>query len=151
MIWLISALAVLVFATAAITDIRSRRIPNGLALALLALACARMLLAPGQDFGATGVDLLIGLALFVAGAALFHFGLFGGGDVKLLAAGAVWIGAASIGEYLFATALAGGALALAFVLWTFAARAFSSVAVRPSLPYGVAIAVGGVFATLAPA
>lgn len=150
MVWLLSALAVLVFTAAAATDIRWRRIPNGLALALLALAVARMVFAPDQDFAATGVDLLIGLALFVAGAALFHLGLFGGGDVKLLAAGAVWIGAASIGEYLFATALAGGALALAFVAWSVGARMLSRGRVRPSLPYGVAIAIGGAFATISP-
>ena len=39
------------------------------------------------------------------------FGLFGGGDAKLLAATAVWTGFGAFPQFLFWTALAGGALA----------------------------------------
>ena len=83
--------------------------------------------------------------MFACGALLFRFGLFGGGDAKLLAAGALWIGAGSALPFLAGTALTGGALALGFLVWVGVAGRGRA---RPSLPYGVAIAAGGVLGTL---
>jgi Flp pilus assembly protein protease CpaA len=42
------------------------------------------------------------------GAVLHYFRLFGGGDVKLLAAIAIWTGTASLGAFLFLVAIIGG-------------------------------------------
>ncbi|MBO33728.1 MAG: hypothetical protein CMM74_12260 [Rhodospirillaceae bacterium] len=49
-----------------------------------------------------------GLAVFLIGAVLHYFRLFGGGDVKLLAAIAIWTGTASLGAFLFLVAIIGG-------------------------------------------
>ncbi|MBA3324379.1 MAG: prepilin peptidase [Rhodobacteraceae bacterium] len=144
----LSIAAILLFLWAGLSDIATRRIPNRL-VALLALAALGRLgleVAGGAGLLQPAADLALGLAVFAFGALLFHFGLFGGGDVKLLAAGALWIGAGSAWPFLAGTALAGGVLALGFVLWLAFARRGGA---RPSLPYGVAIAAGGVIGTLA--
>ena len=132
MIWLFSGLAIVVFACAAVTDVQKRRISNRLVLLLVVLAIGRMLLAPEHDMAGSLVDILIGVALFVAGAVLFQLRLLGGGDVKLLAAGALWLGAAYVPEYLFATAVAGGALALFYIVWSLAVRATTGRRVKKS-------------------
>ena len=73
----------------------------------------------------------------------FRLGILGGGDVKLLAAAALWLGAAALMPFLMATALAGGLLAVAFLAWALVRRDRGRVA----LPYGIAIAAGGVAMT----
>lgn len=132
---LLSLAAATVFAAAAVTDIRARRISNALVLALTLVGVLRMAIEGGPVLA----DLGIALAIFAAGIWAFHFGAFGGGDVKLLAAGALWTGVAGVTTFLTVTALAGGALALGFLL---------TGQRRASLPYGVAIAVGGMVVTV---
>ena len=66
-------------------------------------------LVAGEGALTAALDLAAALAVFALGALAFHFGLLGGGDVKLLAAGALWLGAAALGPYLMVTVLAGGA------------------------------------------
>jgi prepilin peptidase CpaA len=145
--------AIALFLTAAITDVAGRRIPNRIVTCLAAVGIVRLvaLLAAAPALGAAwtsaAVDLGVALAVFGAGAAVFHLNLLGGGDVKLLAAGALWLGAASLWPFLVVTAVAGGVLALAYIALSAAGRAEA----RAGLPYGVAIATGGIFATLAAA
>jgi len=143
----LSGAAIALFVWAAVSDIASRRIPNRLValLALVALARLGLEFAEGAGLVRTASDLALGLAVFALGALLFRFGLFGGGDVKLLAAGALWMGVGSALPFLAGTALAGGALALGLLLWIGLAGRGRA---RPSLPYGVAIAAGGVLGTL---
>jgi prepilin peptidase CpaA len=141
----LSAAAIAVFASAAITDSVSRRIPNRLCaiLALLGLVRIAVALAGGQ-IAAPGLDLGAAFGVFALAALGFRFRVLGGGDVKLLAAGALWLGAPALGPYLLATVLAGGALAVLFVAWRLA---LPGRAAGPSLPYGVAIAAGGILTT----
>ena len=61
--------------------------------------------------------------------------------MKLLAAGALWLGAAALGPYLMVTVLAGGLMAVVFFAWHLVQPGGAS---RPSLPYAVAIAAGGI-------
>ncbi len=75
---------------------------------------------------------------------MFAAGLLGGGDVKLLAAGSLWLGATGTGGFLMVTVLAGGLLALVFLALRLARRDGPETA----LPYGVAIATAGILATL---
>lgn len=144
----LATVAVALFAAAAYTDIRSRRIPNAVsvALALLGLARIAMALVAGESALTAALDLAAALTVFVLAAVAFRFRLLGGGDVKLLAAGALWLGAAALGPYILFTAVAGGVLAMLFVGWHFVLPA-SMRGVRPSLPYAVAIAAGGIFVT----
>jgi prepilin peptidase CpaA len=144
----LSVLAIAVFAAAAITDSLRRRIPNLLSAALALLGAARIALALAAGGGAAALclDVLAASAIFVLAAFGFRFGMLGGGDVKLLAAGVLWLGAAALLPYLAATALAGGLLAVLFVAWRMA-RPPSARGSGPSLPYGVAIAAGGILTT----
>jgi len=134
--------AIGVFAAAAVVDGRSRRIPNPLSLGLALIGLVRIAagLAAGAGFGAAALDLAAAAAVFLAGAVAFRFRLLGGGDVKLIAAAALWLGAAALGPFLLATAVAGGALAIGFLL----TRNLRREGLAAGLPYGIAIAVGGI-------
>ena len=54
--------------------------------------------------------------MFLLGALLFAFGLFGGGDVKLVAAMALWTGFADLPRFLLIMGAAGGLLGLVLLL-----------------------------------
>ena len=146
----LSLLAVGLFAGAAASDLARRRIPNTLVVALAVLGLIRLGFAVAAGAGAAtlGADLAASLIVLVLGAVIFHFSLLGGGDVKLLAAGALWIGAPEMAPFLMMTVLAGGVLALLFLAWAIASRGIAGGKSRLSLPYGVAIAAGGILTTL---
>ena len=78
------------FAGVAYRDMRTRRIPNELAVAIGALGLVRMILA--GDPGAALYTLAAGAAVFAVDCLLFWRGLIGGGDVKLLAASTLLVG-----------------------------------------------------------
>ena len=140
------------FAAAAFTDIRSRRIPNALVLVLTALGLLRLGvdLWTGPATAVPSLDLALAAIVFLGGTALFAVGLMGGGDVKLLAAASVWFGTASTVDFLLVTVLAGGGLACVFLVRRGARRMAGgpSAHAADSLPYGVAIALGGILVTL---
>lgn len=137
--------AVGILVLAAITDARSRRIPNPLPLALALIGLVRIgaMLATGGAAAAAAADLAAASAVFIIAAAAFCFGLLGGGDTKLLAGAALWLGVASVGAFLLATALIGGLLALG---WLVASRLHPGVGAT-GVPYGIAIAGGGILAS----
>ncbi len=110
---LIGALAVAVAGAA--HDVRSGKIPNVLTYsALLAALAARSFAGgwPGLKSGLIGVLGAGGLfyLLFLAGG-------MGGGDVKLMGAVGAWAGAGETIALLIATALAGGILALIYMVF----------------------------------
>lgn len=123
-------------------DIRTRIIPNRLNAAVA-------LLAPGW-WWAQSLSPWPQIALLIAGAAIvfalfaaaFAFGMMGGGDVKLLTALALWFAGPALLHLLMVMALAGGVVTLV-VLALHAARRQPG---RPEIPYGVAIAVAGLWA-----
>ncbi len=121
---------------AAVSDARTRRIPNwlvgsGLAIALVA-QCATQGLGGGLAWlggAATGMGLC--LVLYVAGG-------MGAGDVKLMGAVGAFMGPAGAAQVGLASFLAGGVLALAMIFANKASRrAFAGVsALLLSLPFG---------------
>ncbi len=154
--WLRSeaALAVYVFplVMAAVSDLYSLRIPNWLTGALL-LAFPVMALLVGHDV-AWMSHLLAGLCVFAVCAVMFALQWMGGGDVKLLAATAVWIGLGQLLPFLTLVAIVGGVFALILVILrhhvmqaTFLAtlrRLPSFAQEKMPIPYGVPIAVAGI-------
>ncbi len=137
---------------AAITDIRSRRIPNLICLAIAILACARMIVeitGPGDlSFAVTGMvlDLAVGCGVLIVTAVLFGLGVIGGGDAKLFTAGTLFVGAARSVDFFFAVAVFGLILALLFMVSKMTVRMDGEVvAAFEKLPYGVAIAAGCVY------
>ncbi len=143
---------------AAAEDLRVRRLPNLLSLAALGLW--PFAYAAGPDRSALLLSLGIPALLFAAGFALWSMRFLGGGDVKLLAVTALWVGPEQTLVFLVATGIAGGALALLalklrdlepMLLHSGGAVARRSFALLSSpaakgaieLPYGLAIAIGG--------
>jgi prepilin peptidase CpaA len=94
---------------AALHDVRTRRIPNGIAFAGV-LAALALRLAAGPDAALEGLlGALIGLAV---GFALFALGVFGGGDGKFLMAVGAFLGHRQLLGAMVVIALVGGVLAL---------------------------------------
>ena len=96
--------------TAALWDIRKRRIPNILSASVLLCGLASTLVGEG------GIPALSGLGAVVVTVAIcwvpWTRGRIGGGDVKLAAAAAAAVGVRFLVEYLLATALIGAVVAL---------------------------------------
>jgi prepilin peptidase CpaA len=159
MIHALSTLVLLVFPVmvilAGLKDVTSYTIPNWMSLGLIAgfpfAAVAAHLPLP-----VVGLHALVGLAALFAGMGMFAARWIGGGDAKLFAAAALWIGWPAAMTYLLVTTLAGGALAVLLV-------GLRSARLRPALPsgpgwfvrlaqpgenvpYGVAIAIGALAA-----
>lgn len=114
-------------------------------------------------FAAPAADLPLETMAFSGGAALAVLGLgfvafamraIGAGDVKFAAAIALWLGPGLIGQFLLLTAVFGGLLAVIFLTKIQVKRyrmhknsisACDEDSVSQRLPYGVAIAVSGIF------
>ncbi len=149
----------LLLAAAAARDAASRRVPNGLSVAVAMLGLAVQLGAGG----ARAALLAGGAALLVLAVLLVPFSrrMVGGGDVKLLVACAAWTGFQRLAIFVLATALAGGLIALAAAVGGLRAPAMATGrAAMPTLdaatlrarlravrvPYAIAIAAGAVIA-----
>ena len=78
-----------------------------------------------------GLHFAVFAAALVAGMVMFALGWIGGGDAKLFAAAALWLGWPACFSYAAFTALAGGGLALALM-------GLRSAWVRPFVPTGPA-------------
>lgn len=142
--------ALMVFAGA--MDLFTMTIPNRVPLALVAVfAC----LAPftGLGWEALALHVCVAVAMLVIGIGMFAAGWMGGGDAKLLAAAALWIGPHHIYEYTMIAALCGGAITL-IMLFMRTVPLPAGLAGREwmarlhdagrGVPYGVALAAGGI-------
>jgi prepilin peptidase CpaA len=148
---------------AAIADVRTRRIPNVLVIALFAAGLIFNVVLGGLRAGAA--DLAIVALVIVAGTFAFSLKLIGGGDIKLLAAAAGTLGYPSGGMFLLFTLVCGGIVAIAFSALRGRLRAtFANVRLmalpvfagaaplRPqaglAMPYAVAIFAGAICTAL---
>ena len=131
-------LAVLLL-VAAVIDVRTFTISNRLNLAVALLAPLYWLAISLPLWPGVGIQLALGAGVFVLLAGAFYAGMMGGGDVKLAAALALWFQPASIIKFLVLMSLAGGVLTLVIL----AVHRWKRREGRPEIPYGVAIAFGG--------
>ena len=136
---LTGTLAVLLL-TAAVIDIRTFTISNWLVLTV-ALLAPLFWWGAGVSLPEVGWRVAIGAAVFVGLAATFYLGMMGGGDVKLAAALALWFPPAATLLFIVLMSLAGGVLTLIVII----AHKLRSREGRPEIPYGVAIAFGGLW------
>jgi prepilin peptidase CpaA len=96
----------------------------------------------------------VGTGVFVAAVISYAFGIFGGGDVKLIGAVSLWAGPERIIEFAVLTGLFGGALGVLVLVARSIVRWFPEIACRPGLvwniarwgrdgtcPYGIPIAI----------
>lgn len=126
-LWSLSALGLLIL-MALVTDVRERRIPNALIIAMLCVGIVAHLIGPEAwkrsaglfsiypgALGLKGAVLgaLTGLALFLP---FYLLRLMGAGDVKLMAGVGSFAGPAATADIALFVLLAGGALAIARIL-----------------------------------
>jgi len=146
-------------------DVRTRRIPNALSLAMAILGLVRIALT--QDAVAGSYTLAAGAIVFAVTLALFHYGVIGGGDAKLIPATALVIGYRDLLGFLFLMSLCGGALAIAAIVVDKLAASLKRLrgpASPPSpgeidrlralptastVPYGCAVAAAGLMTLIA--
>jgi len=124
---------------AAVVDLRTFTISNRLNLTVALLApvyWVSIALSPWPDIAA---HLAGGAAVFLLLAAAFYAGMMGGGDVKLAAALALWFPPLATIKFLVIMSIAGGLLTLAILGFHHLGKREG----RPEIPYGVAIAFGG--------
>ncbi|MEG3617958.1 prepilin peptidase [Magnetovibrio sp. PR-2] len=135
---------------AAWSDARFLRIPNWLSMTLLVVFFPTVL-AAGLPMEAIAWHFGAGVAVLVAGFVLFAIGLLGGGDAKLLAVCALWLGIDQVLWLLAAVVLIGGVLSIAVILLRKGLGLWPDWLVRhlkglfepnAAVPYGIAITAG---------
>lgn len=138
----------------AMTDLFDRFLPNKqvVTYALLFLPYAWL---SGLDLQQFGSHLLVAVLSFGVLFALFMLGAMGGGDVKLGAAVFLWAGPALAFPVLIIVAWTGGLVAVAGWLadrevlqglnWPPFRCLRHALSARRGVPYGVALAAGGLF------
>jgi prepilin peptidase CpaA len=140
----------LLLAAAAGWDLASFTIPNFLTAALLGVFVL-FALAAGLTLTAIGWHLLAGLLGLFVGFTLFALGYIGGGDAKLFAGVALWLGFKDLAPYALLASVFGGALTLGLMLLRQCplpaglerqAWIVNLHDARSGIPYGVALAAG---------
>jgi prepilin peptidase CpaA len=134
LVWLAAMLIV-----AAVIDARTFTISNRLNLAVALGAPVYWMSIALTPWPGIAIQLAAGATVFLILAGAFYAGMMGGGDVKLAAALALWFSPAGTIKFLMLMSVAGGVLTLGLLGWHRAARREG----RPAVPYGVAIAFGG--------
>ncbi|MBC8746966.1 prepilin peptidase CpaA [Paraburkholderia sp. WC7.3g] len=137
------------------SDLRMRRLPNAAVAAFAALYFVNAAMA---GFGPASWDIHVaaGAASLAVAALMFRLGWLGGGDAKLAAAVFLWAGPESW-PVLVVVSLCGLLVALAVLAVAGMQRipSLAGVSVRlgwiapaRGVPYGVALALGGIVAVL---
>jgi prepilin peptidase CpaA len=137
-------------AFAAAMDLLTMKIPNRISAVLV---CAFFPLAAlaGLDVWQALDHVAAGMLVLVLGIILFIPGWFGGGDAKLMAAIALWVGFDNLLAYILYVAVAGGMIATIFTsarsvplpkILLGEAWALRLHRTDSGIPYGLALAAG---------
>ncbi|MEO6433167.1 MAG: prepilin peptidase [Sphingomicrobium sp.] len=135
----LEALLAVLLIVAALIDMRTFTISNRLSVAVAVLGIAYWFASDVAPWPDMAIRAGVAVAVFTLLAGAFAIGMMGGGDVKLAAALALWFPPAVTGKFLVFMSLAGGLLTLVLVV----AHRLRKAEGRPKIPYGVAIAAGG--------
>jgi prepilin peptidase CpaA len=137
--WMLIAILAAALAVAAFGDWRSRTIPNRLNAAIALLAIPFWWANGLALWPDIAVQIGVAAAIFALFALAFRFGAMGGGDVKLVAALALWLPAGAVLKLLVIMSIAGGLLTVAML----ARHRIAKPGAELEIPYGIAIAFGG--------
>ncbi len=135
-------------------DLATMTIPNWISGVLIVLF---MIAAPlsGMGWSAIGLHVLVGFGALAITVSMFAFGWVGGGDAKLFAAAALWMGWPGALMFAAYAALAGGVLTILLLLarkypmpshlhaWKWSARLLKE---GGDVPYGIGICAGALLA-----
>jgi prepilin peptidase CpaA len=164
------AVFTLLLAAGCISDLRTRRIPNELVLAILITGWLFALVAPDpwRALLMSLAGMTIGFAIWIV---FYLLGVIGAGDVKFFAAAGAWLGPGATWRAALIAAVAGGILAVVFLVMekrlgevlrrAAVAASSGSLATIPEqtvvpgegrkpLPYGLALAIGALVAAWVP-
>jgi prepilin peptidase CpaA len=157
---------------AAIFDIKSRIIPNWISLSIFGLYLIFLAIQWGLGINPPLVDPLTsfatGLGTLAVFTGFFYFRFIGGGDVKLIAAVAFWVGLKGIAPFIMIMAITGGVIAVFYIFkrdvgpeieidqegkFSIEEEKKKKKEVKvgeinnksAKIPYGIAISVGGLF------
>lgn len=132
-------------------DLLTMLIPNWVSLALVA-GFAPLALVAGFDPWEFGTHVAAGLIVLGVTFSLFASGAIGGGDAKLAAATAIWMGLGHTLDYLLVASVLGGVLTLMII----AARSYPLPVIiarlpfvthlhdaKTGIPYGIALSAAG--------
>jgi prepilin peptidase CpaA len=152
---MLDALVVVVFPLlmifACLSDLLTQLIPNRVSILLFVVFCvlAVLLQLSWRDFG---LHLACGFGFLSFAFALFSLGWIGGGDGKLAASVALWLGFPVLLEFIVTVSLLGGGLALLLIAFrriplpamlldiSWIARLHDD---KGAVPYGIAIGFAG--------
>lgn len=119
------------------SDVARRIIPNETNIAIAALALPFWIGSGEALWPLLGWQLLLAVIVLAVFAGLFALGAMGGGDVKLLAALALWLPAIPFVKMLVVMSIIGGVLTLGYIAWHRRTRREGA----PEVPYGCAISL----------
>ncbi|KAB0682999.1 peptidase [Aureimonas leprariae] len=127
----------------------ANRVPIVLAVSFLALA-----FATGMPPAVIGLHFVVGLAALLVTFGCFAAGWMGGGDAKLVAATALWLGPTeAMTQYLLLGALLGGALTLGLLSLRSVLQPVTTIDFvdrlleeKTGIPYGIALGFAGLAA-----
>lgn len=152
---MVDALTLVLFpalmAYAAFSDLFTMTISNWISV-LLVVSFVALGLLLGLPLAQIGLHLACGFGVLILTFTLFACGWIGGGDAKLAAASAVWLGFEHLAEFGMGSALLGGVLTLAilqFRRWPMPDWARARIWIMRlhdkdnGVPYGVALAIAG--------
>ena len=124
---------------AAVVDVRTFTISNRLNLGIALLAPVSWLSVGMPLWPDAAIHVAVAAGVFALLAVAFYAGMMGGGDVKLAAALALWFSPVTTVNFLIWMSIGGGVLtAVVLVL-----HRMKKKPGKPEVPYGVAIAFGG--------
>jgi len=125
----------------AVVDVRTYTISDRLNAAIALLAPVYWLSAGVPLWPDAAIRVGVGVLVFMLFAGAFYLNVMGGGDVKLAGALALWFTPYETLTLIIIMSIAGGLLTLVVLAGHHVRRKEG----RPEVPYGVAIAVGGMW------
>ena len=146
---LLLGLLAILLVVAAVIDVKTFTISNGLNASVALLAPLYWWSIGLPLWPDAAIQVAVAAAVFVVLAATFYMGMMGGGDVKLAAAIALWFKPFTTLKFLVIMSIAGGLLTLV-VLLLHKKRGKAPIESdaplsKPEVPYGVAIAIGALW------
>jgi prepilin peptidase CpaA len=142
-------LGIALFVFAAYGDIKTLQIPNALVAAVAVLGLLRLIVI--GDLNAAFYTVGASFAILVVTFLLFWRGFLGGGDAKLVPATVLLIGYHDLASFLLLMSICGALVSLIILvihrylpLWLGPRLTVLVPNARLALPYGVAIAGGGI-------
>jgi prepilin peptidase CpaA len=125
----------------AVVDVRTYTISDRLNIAIALLAPVYWLSAGVPLWPEAAIRVGVAVVVFLLFAGAFYMNVMGGGDVKLAGALALWFTPYETLKLIVIMSIAGGVLTL-IVVGVHRARKKPD---RPEVPYGIAIAAGGLW------